>query len=227
MATETETDDWLPTRRSLLTRLRQADDHVGWQEFFDMYWRLLYGVARKAGLNDAEAQDAVQDCVITVNQQMPKFRYEPERCSFKGWLLMILRQRVGRQFKKRMHPGTLGADEPAGSVAGDEATDGHPLARRPNPGVDPLEVIWEAEWQQHMLALATERVKRLVSDAQFQIFDLYVLRGWPAREVARTLGVSIAQVYLAKLRVGRRFKREVEALKARDAAGEPFRSVRE
>ena len=35
MTMATETDDWLPTRRSLLTRLRQADDHVGWQEFFD------------------------------------------------------------------------------------------------------------------------------------------------------------------------------------------------
>ena len=67
MTMATETDDWLPTRHSLITRLRQADDHAGWQEFFDTYWRLLYGVARKTGLNDAEAQDAVQDCVITVS----------------------------------------------------------------------------------------------------------------------------------------------------------------
>ena len=109
MATETQTNDWLPTRRSLLTRLRQAHDQAGWQEFFDTCWRLLYGVARKAGLNDAEAQDAVQDCVITVNQQMPKFRYEPERCSFKGWLLMILCQRVAVSFRKgcnRVQPAT-------------------------------------------------------------------------------------------------------------------------
>ena len=49
---------------TLLSRLKNADDHAGWQEFFDTYWKLIYGVARKAGLNDAEAQDAVQETVI-------------------------------------------------------------------------------------------------------------------------------------------------------------------
>jgi hypothetical protein len=48
----------------------------------------------------------------------------------------------------------------------------------------------------------TERVKRQVSDVQFQIFDLHVLRGWPVRDIAVTRDVSIAQVYLAKPRVG-------------------------
>ncbi len=145
MPTDRETDDWLPTRRSLLTRLRREDDHAGWQEFFDSYWRLLYGVARKAGLNDAEAQDAVQDCVITVSRQMPKFRYEPERCSFKGWLLMILRQRVGRQFKRRIQPGANGAEGALCSAADDGATDSDPLALRHDPSADPLDEIWEAE----------------------------------------------------------------------------------
>ncbi|MBI3414692.1 MAG: sigma-70 family RNA polymerase sigma factor [Verrucomicrobia bacterium] len=221
MTTETETADWLPTRRSLLTRLRQADDHAGWQEFFDTYWRLLYGVARKAGLSEAEAQDAVQDCVITVSQQMPKFRYEPERCSFKGWLLMILRQRIGRQFQKRMRAGANGEVNFTCPPPADEGMETNAIARVPDCSEDRLEAIWEEEWQRHVLARATERVKAHVSDAQFQIFDLHVLQNWPASDVTKTLGVSIAQVYLAKLRVGRRFKLEVEALKASDAAGEP------
>ena len=217
-----ETDDWLPTRRSLLTRLRQADDNIGWQEFFDTYWRLLYGVARKAGLSDAEAQDAVQDCVITVSRQMPKFRYQPERCSFKGWLLMILRQRVGRQLHKRMQRRADGDAASPQIVTNDEATDTNPVARLPDASGDQLDTIWEAEWQQHLIAVATEQLKRQVSDAQFQIFDLHVLRGWPARDVAQTLGVSVAQIYLAKLRVGRRFKREIDAVKAREETGELF-----
>ena len=224
MTMATETDDWLPTRRSLLTRLRQADDQAGWQEFFDTYWRLLYGVARKAGLNEAEAQDAVQDCVITVSRQMPKFRYEPERCSFKGWLLMILRQRVGRQFQKRMQSGAAGDSDACYIALGDEATETNTVSHLPDASGDQLDSIWETEWQQHILALAAERVKRGVSDAQFQIFDLHVLHGWPVRDVAQTLGVSIAQVYLAKLRVGRRFSREVKSLKASEATSESSRA---
>jgi RNA polymerase sigma-70 factor (ECF subfamily) len=222
MPMATETDDWLPTRRSLLTRLRHADDQAGWQEFFDAYWRLLYGVARKAGLNDAEAQDAVQDCVIIVSRQMPKFRYQPERCSFKGWLLMILRQRVGRQLRKRQPAaaGALAEDEPDRIAMEETRTDA--IDGLPDPAGDELEAIWETEWQQHLLALAKERVKQQVSDAQFQIFDLHVLRGWRVREVARTLDVSVAMVYLAKLRVGRRFRQEVALLqREHDAVTDP------
>lgn len=212
MPMTTETDDWLPTRRSLLTRLRHADDGAGWQEFFVAYWRLLYGVARKAGLNDAEAQDAVQECVITVSRQMPRFRYQPERCSFKGWLLMILRQRVGRQLRKRL-PFAPGGDADTGRPGvADDHTGTDTLARLSAPASDSLAAIWDAEWQRHMLALATERVKRQVSDAQFQIYDLHVLREWAVRDVARTLRVSAVQVYLAKLRVGRRFQRELAEL---------------
>ena len=158
MAPKDETEDWLPTRRSLLTRLRLADDHTGWQQFFDTYWRLLYGVARKAGLNDAEAQDAVQDCVITVTRQMPRFRYEPERCSFKGWLLMILRQRVGRQFRKRSGGAGRADSNSPENVAFEPEPELHVAAYESDPSSDPFQAIWEEEWQRHILALATERV---------------------------------------------------------------------
>jgi RNA polymerase sigma-70 factor (ECF subfamily) len=113
-AVANESTDLLPTHRSLLTRLKRADDREGWQEFFDTYWRLIYGVARKAGLSDAEAQDAVQETVITGSQQMPKFHYEPERCSFKTWLLLITRQRIARQFRKRQPGGPTASPPQAG-----------------------------------------------------------------------------------------------------------------
>jgi len=50
----------------LLSRLKDWRDDASWQEFFDTYWRLIYGVARKAGLSDAEAQDIVQETVFSV-----------------------------------------------------------------------------------------------------------------------------------------------------------------
>ena len=56
----TRIDEFLPTRKSLLTRLKNWDDQDGWREFFDTYWKLIYSVGRKAGFTDAEAQDLVQ-----------------------------------------------------------------------------------------------------------------------------------------------------------------------
>ena len=64
--------DSLPTRRTLLSRLRNLGDDASWRVFFDTYWRLIYNVARKAGLPDSDAQDVVQDTVIAVARKMPE-----------------------------------------------------------------------------------------------------------------------------------------------------------
>src|SRR6186713_2718988 len=89
----------LATRRSLVERLTNWEDQRHWQEFFETYWRLIYGVARKSGLTDAEAQDVVQETVITVAKNITN--YEREAGSFKGWLLHITRWRIADQFRKR------------------------------------------------------------------------------------------------------------------------------
>src|SRR5207244_13043491 len=76
-------DDSLPTRNSLLVRLRNMDDQESWREFFETYWRLIYGVSRPDGLADSDAQDVVQETDLTVVKTAPGFEYRPERCSFK------------------------------------------------------------------------------------------------------------------------------------------------
>src|SRR5881409_848241 len=91
---EPNTDALLPTRQSLLTRLRDLQDQDGWREFFDTYWRLIYNVARKSGLTDAEAQDVVQTTFIYLSRKMPNFRYDPARGSFKSWLRVVTRSRI-------------------------------------------------------------------------------------------------------------------------------------
>ena len=69
-----QTDDTsIATRASLLERLKNLDDQAGWQRFFDTYWRLIYGVALKTGLTHAEAQDVVQETVISVAKHLPGF----------------------------------------------------------------------------------------------------------------------------------------------------------
>src|SRR6267143_2400092 len=90
------------TRRSLVDRLENWDDRKHWQEFFDAYWKLIYSAARKSGLTDAEAQEVVQETVITVAKKIGKLRYDPAAGSFKGWLLNITRWRIADQFRKRV-----------------------------------------------------------------------------------------------------------------------------
>jgi hypothetical protein len=61
-----------------------------------------------------------------------------------------------------------------------------------------LDAVWEAEWKENLFEAAIARVKKQIEPKQFQIFDCYVRKEWPAQEVAARLGVNIGQVYLAR-----------------------------
>src|SRR5687767_3382272 len=96
-----QAEEFLPTRLTLLSRLKDLGDSASWQTFFDTYWRLIFSVARKAGLSEAEAHDVVQETIIAVSKQMPGFRYDRARGSFKSWLLTITHRRIHDHLRKR------------------------------------------------------------------------------------------------------------------------------
>src|SRR5437762_4903089 len=195
----------IATRRSLVERLADWGDQLRWQEFFDTYWKLIYSTARKSDLTDAEAQEVVQETVITVAKNIAKLKYDPAIGSFKGWLLQITRWRIADQFRKR-EPGN--AKRPRS--ADDRAT--ATIERVPDSRIVDLDALWETEWKENLFKAAITRVKKKVEPKQFQIFDCYVRKEWPAQKVAERLGVNIGQVYLARHRVGALLKKEIKTL---------------
>jgi len=82
----------------------------------------------------------------------------------------------------------------------------------PDPAGSALEALRDAEWEQNLMDAALERVKTQVAPKQFQIFTFSALKGWPVREVTRMLGVSAAQVYLARHRIGALLRKEIRKL---------------
>src|SRR5262245_4587047 len=101
IAMETGANEILPTRWSLLSRLKDWDDQESWRLFFDTYWELLYRTALKAGLSHSEAEEVVQDVVISVAKKIASFRTDPARGSFKAYLLTLTQWRIKDQFRKR------------------------------------------------------------------------------------------------------------------------------
>ena len=196
----------IPTRDSLLSRLKDWQDDASWHDFFNTYWKLVYGVALKAGLTEQEAQEVVQETVITVARRIPEFNYDPFVCSFKTWLLNLTRWRIVDQLRKR-HPSN--ANHHLNERPGNWPT---PIDAVPDPASLDLESVWDAEWQQHLLQTAIQGVKRKVNPEQYQIFHLCVFKEWSAKKVSRELGVSAARVYLAKHRVGAMLKREIKSV---------------
>ena len=195
----------ISTRQSLLVRLKRWDDSVSWNAFFETYWRLIYGVARKAGLTDSEAQDVVQETIISVAKKMPEFDYDPALGSFKAWLMRLTNWRIADQLRKRGY-NCLGEWKPI-ERTGDELWQG------PAPASTfALERVWEQEWQEQILEAALDRVRQKTDARQFQMFHLHVCQHMPAREVAMRLEVKLAEVYFAKYKIATAVKKEIRTL---------------
>jgi len=199
--------DSLLTRRTLLSRLRNLDDQESWRTFFNLYWRLLYNVARKSGLDDGGAQEIVQDTVIAVARKMPEFRYDPARGTFRQWLLRITRRRIIDHLRRiyRQPPRAEVAPE---SLDQDEAH----AAAIIDQSASAIDAAWNEEWEKSTFDAALARVRAEINPRHFQVFDYCVLKDWPASKVAATLGLNAAQVYLAKHRVAQAMKHAVRRI---------------
>jgi RNA polymerase sigma-70 factor (ECF subfamily) len=199
-------DELIPTRQSLLSRLKDWQDQESWRLFFDTYWKLIYMAATRAGLSDAEAQDVVQDTILAVSRNIPKFQYDSEKGSFKGWLLNLTRWRIIDHLRKRPKGPKVSTDHTSTST-GTSAMD-----RIVDPSPQPSEAAWDEEWEMNLIEAAMRRVKRKVDPTHFQVFDLYVLREWPVSRVAKALKVGPARIYMIKHRINNLIKAEVSYL---------------
>lgn len=205
-----EPNDLVPTRRSLISRLRKWDDQESWQHFFTTYWKLIYSVAIKSGLTDEEAEDVVQETVLSVAKKMEDFRYDPAVCSFRGWVMHVTRLRIIDQLRKRQ-PTFQPKPEPNRNSASTATVD-----RIADPASSKLESIWDEEWMKNIVDAAMERVKRRVKPDHYQIFYLNAVQKVGVRRVANMMGVNVAQVYLVKHRIAALIKKEVQNLERND-----------
>ena len=201
----------LRTRPSLLGRLKAGDDAQSWGEFYRIYGKLVRDFALQAGLSVTEADEVVQETMIATSRHLPEYQYDPKKCRFKTWLLNQTSWRIKDQLKKRRKEASLIQDS-AARRAGDETSGTAAINRVPDPAALDLETVFETQWHRSLYAGALERVKGKFSLKQFQIFGLVVTQEWPAADVAKSLGVSLANVYVTRHRVSAAIAQEIKRL---------------
>jgi RNA polymerase sigma-70 factor (ECF subfamily) len=181
--------DFPPTRASLLFRLRDPKDEVAWREFVELYIPVVYGYARKQGLQDADAADLGQEVLGLVAGAVGRLDYDPRRGSFRNWLFTLVRRKLINWRAARRNRAHGSGDAEVQQL----------LEQWPAPGGADQE--WEREWQQRLFTWACEQVRQDVSDVTWQAFWRTAVAGEPTRQVAAGLGLTATAVYLARRRV--------------------------
>ena len=195
----------LRTRSTLLFRLRDWKDAASWEEFYRLYRKLVQGLAERAGLTHAEAEEVTQEVFKRVAETIHEFESNPQRGSFRRWLMNLTRWRIADKFRER--------PKDAGQGARRESDDRTATIERVPDG-DDANAEWDEEWRQHVLDAALERIARRIKPRHFQVFDLYVRQRWPVLKVSLELGIDPASVYLIGHRVTQQLKAEVARLES-------------
>ncbi len=192
-------DESLNTRLSLIVKLRDPSDTAAWSEFVALYEPLVYRLARRKGLQDADAQDLVQDVFQALARSID--HWDPARGSFRAWLSQITRNLLINILSR-------GKNLPRGSGS----TSIQDLLQE-QPADDPsATAVFEAEYRRHLFQWAADQVRDEFTPATWQAFWQTVVEQRPTKDVAAELGITLGALYVARSRILSRLKRKIDSL---------------
>jgi RNA polymerase sigma-70 factor (ECF subfamily) len=181
------------TPRSLIERAR-ANDPAAWASLVDLYAPLAHRWCRRWGLHDADTADVLQDVFLAVAAHLGRFKKERSGDTFRGWLRVILRNKVHDYFRR------LGR-EPGGE-GGTEAQ--LRFARLSN--AEPAEEGSDDAAERLLLRRCCDLIRAEFHDRTWQAFWGTAVEGRPAPDVAADLGMTPVGVRVAKSRVLHRLR---------------------
>lgn len=189
------------TTSALLESLRDADNNAAWTELDGRYRPIIASLARRAGLDDDAAADVSQECLTDFFRAYRDHRYDRSRGRLRQFLLGIARLKIADAHRARARGGGAVRLETSLPPETDEAQ---------------WTSAWEAEQRAGVLRQALQELRasdRLASDT-LNAFEMVAIQAIPAAEVARTLGLSTQEVYLAKSRCLDRMRTLIQRLEA-------------
>lgn len=186
-------DDSLPTRFSLLERVKDLDDARSWDEFFHRYRDLVRHYARRRGLREHEVEEVAQEVFERIARTIHDFHPEKRTGSFRSWLGRL----TGWRSRDKLRERAQIPPPPDGAVYLED------LPAPPDPGLE-----FESEARRHLLGELFRRLAHQIPPRQMQIFHLLVVEQLPAARVATLFSLNIAHVYVLKHRVMRKLQAE-------------------
>lgn len=184
------------TRYSLLQRIGDPTDDASWREFAGLYEPVVYRLARRFGLQDADARDLTQDVLAAVMDAVRRWEPDAQRGRFRTWLYALVRNKTIDAMRRRRRIPDNRSD--SGLLNGLPAT--------------PAEEAFPLEVRRAAFLHAAELVRPQVLPQTWQAFWETSVAGHSVEDTARGLNLSVGSVYAARSRILARLRTEIERL---------------
>lgn len=181
------------TRPSLILRLPDAADSAAWEEVVQIYGPLVFRLARKQGLQAADAEDLVQEVFTAVSKQVESWLQRSDRGPFRAWVLRIARNIAVNALTRR----PLGGAALGGSWQGLSQIEARP---------GEISSEFDLEYQQEVFRWAADQVRQSVAESTWLSFQLTHIDQLSVAQAAEKIGISAGAIYIARCRVMNRLK---------------------
>ena len=195
------------TRASLILRIANSEDAQAWEEFLRLYQPVVYRLACRQGLQHADAEELVQEVMLSIARKVEDWDPDPERGRFRHWLFRIARNQIINQLSRRKYQ-TWGTGQ-----SGIQSL----LEQQIDPAGS-LSELFEIEYRRSLFQHAAQLVQAAVAERTWNAFWLSAVREVPMSEVAQQLAMSLGSVYIARNRVIARLRAEVQRIQREENA---------
>lgn len=188
------------TSLTLLERLQQRPDPETWQRLLDIYAPLIGRWLDRTPLQHADHEDLIQEVLKIIVQKLPEFQRRREG-SFRAWLRVVTANRLKEHWRsEKYRPQSMGDTDFLKKLQ--ELEDPHSA----------LAQAWDTEHDRHVVRRLLELIGPQFESATLEAFRRVVLEGQKPAQVAANLNISINAVLLAKSRILRQLRREMDGL---------------
>jgi RNA polymerase sigma-70 factor (ECF subfamily) len=186
------------TRYSLIARLESFQDEEAWGEFLALYRPVVYRIARRRGLQHADAEDLTQRVFAAVGRAIGRFDPDLSRGRFRSWLARIAQNATINMLTRRPFDAATGGTSVFEILDKQFGKDQCPHD------------IMQLELRRGLFRWAAERIRGDFLETTWRAFWLTMVEGQDITKTAAALGISIGSVYVARSRIIRRLKNEIE-----------------
>lgn len=189
------------TALSLLDRARGDANDESWRHLVSAYSPLLRAWLLRFEVAATDADDLVQDVLLTVLRELPKFEHCGHAGAFRSWLRSILVNRLREFWRSRKYrPATTGGSSWQQQLE-QLADESSGVSRE-----------WNLEHDRHVMARLLEHVRPRFEAKTWEAFHRQMFDGQRADAVATELGMPLNSVYVARSRVLSTLRREAAGL---------------
>ena len=188
------------TSMTLLERLQQQPDSGAWQRLLDIYAPLIARWLARSPLQKADHDDITQEVLKIVVQKLPEFQRRREG-SFRAWLRVVTANCLRAHWRSEKYRPL--------------ATGDSDFLQKLQELEDPQSALakaWDAEHDRHVVRRLLELIGPQFEATSLQAFRRVVLDGLRPADVAAELNISVNAVLLAKSRVLRQLRCEMDGL---------------